>query len=1231
MAYTFKKRVGPTKYSSVSKLSFYKEPNPFDINSATGGNCTWWAWGRFREVYYGAVQKDLKWTAGAGNACSFVRIMKNAGYKTGLTPKPGAIICWGYNGASEGGDGHVAFVEKVNVARGEIISIEISQSGWSSGPLSNRTLSPGTGKRGTGAWKLGFNNSYFNGFIYNKVDFGNPAGTLKTTDGGETGDGTKHTREWYIKKYGNGARVYFLLKDEHKYTHRAACAILGNMEQESGIRTRTGGSFDGNGSEGLCQWTFGRKTKMQEWAAKHSSSGQWDSCDGQVSYLVHELKTSYPDVNKYLKDTSHSRDQMVEYFCDHFERPASWAANKKKRKEYAKKWHDRMSGSSAAPVEETTYVGYDMQKRSSTLYSSQNYEYLDISNNYHKESESELATSLSSYLKNTGFTSINKTGAIPESILTGSINETEVREPLNKVESKFEISNALVQAPFVEVEFGNYTIGSFKNSLDYYPNHITALNVKKINGEINQYTINLVHQIRYGEDPNLLDKVFSTVRYGKIKIRYGDCASGSLFKDTEAIITNISQNRDYSGKRISYTVYATSSCNYVTSMKFNFPAKVNRPSEVIRELLYNSGDISSALIEVFPAMANQADVEANGWLPTNDAVLNIDAQSNKSLLDYITFLVACMSNSSNKIEDTIRISTYFLTYEDKEEGSYFKIVEQGKITAANVSTSNVYNITIGYPDGNDILAFNIDNDNAWSLLYKNGYKPKEFYYDINSDGDITQTYSKSLFTASSIANEIQKNWWTQMVEYPITAQLVMRGLLKPISLMDYINIDVRFYGMQHITSGLYVITGQQDVLDGSGFKTNLSLLRVGDLATPYVVPERTQRITKQGGSFALDTNLMNVQYQERQRDEVNLDFVKNANNLIHAPRISSVITTPTPSNTSSSSTSTDSTTPTQSGLISYQFSGTGKSITLSGVKFSTDDKKVATVDKNGKVTSVGSGTCHILATRKDGSTRKVTIRVPQKVGRQKVIQPLHEAASYIQKLSWDAGYNWRNWSPKTIARSKYWGTCVTFPAVVYQKLGLIKSGTYVTGADDSGAYGGYTKSLNAFKNKKYFTSSYCKYNGKSISDLIKEGKIQPGDAISKYNHTFIYAGVRDGTYRWHEAGHSGSGIQGSGPGSNRAALWHKQSYGPITCQAYFHVNDFNIKTSCKNGTITGTRPWLAGQNVKITYKAASGCKLKSITVDGKSMSIKKHSNYYTFKNIDDTHTIHVEFENPNGK
>ena len=146
MAYTYKKRV-----NTDSKHSANYGTGTFKKNPATGGNCTWWAWERFREVYQNATGKSLSWTAGAGNDCAFYRIMGNAGYKTGKTPKPGAIICWGYGGVAEGNPGHVAFVEEV-FSNGDI---EISQSGWSSGPIANRRITKKSG------YDFHYNNSHF--------------------------------------------------------------------------------------------------------------------------------------------------------------------------------------------------------------------------------------------------------------------------------------------------------------------------------------------------------------------------------------------------------------------------------------------------------------------------------------------------------------------------------------------------------------------------------------------------------------------------------------------------------------------------------------------------------------------------------------------------------------------------------------------------------------------------------------------------------------------------------------------------------------------------------------------------------------------------------------------------------------------------------------------------------------------------------------------------------------
>lgn len=1234
--YQFKKRTKTSYYTvkdvEVMGMHMYKTPNPFTVGSS-GGNCTWWAWGRFREVAALAGKKIGPNDGPTGNASQFYNQCAGK-FERGIKPKVGSIICWGY-GSPTGGDGHVAFVEYV-YSNGDI---EISHSGWSSGPLTNERLSRGDGKKGHGAYHRSYGNTYFNGFIYNPIEFKNPDGTDNSASVSNlsTGSSSGHTKAWYINKYGNEARVYFALRDEG-LTHKAACAIMGNIRQESNFSPTVVNSI---GATGLCQWYQGRCTNMKNFKSGYS----WNTITHQIKYLMHELKGSYKSkVYSVLKNNNKTLKEMTYAFLRWYEVPGNYDEEINRRYPFAKTYYGRYKDGTTSSSEDIQVVGYDMKKRSSELYSSQNYKFLSIEDITNTESkvQSSLKETIVKFMSNKTF-GFNDTAAVPESMFnTTALTTGPTREKLVKTPSKFELSEALIQAPFVELKLGDYTIGSYKNSLDSAPNHISNLNVSKVNGEINQYTIGLVHQIRPGEDPNLIDKVLSSVRFDKIHIRYGDCESGSLYKDIEAVITNVTQNRDYSGARITYTIYATSACNYVTGIKFNFPATVDRPSHILRKLLYDSGAMSEALISVFPGMKNKSIVDSKNLIPTNDAILKVDAKANISLIQYISYLVGCMSNESNSVDALLRNSTYYLTYEDDvETGAYFKVTEQEQVTTRAVPGINVYDLTIGYPDGNDVMNFEITDNNAWSLLYNVGSISSEFTYDVDEDGDVRQAYSLNYFNASIPINEIQKNWMTQMVNYPISAQLVIKGLLKPISLMDYINIDVRFFGQKHITSGLYAITGQQDTLSGSGFVTNIALLRVGDSLTPYVPLSAPQNKFRQTVSRPeIDLSGINLEDSVPEQHNWGISgFLDDINAANERGQKGIVTQHPVPPQ------ETDSEGPfdpkededkdeggtTVQALYSWQFGAIGKTYTLKGKKFSSDNKKVCTVNSKGVVTAVGGGTCHITVTHESGTVRKILFRVPSKVSRTKVFKPWWDAQKVQQKWSWNSCYSW---TKPTISNSRYKGTCITMPSVSAQRCHLITSGHYLTASSGTGdrEYGfAIRETEKAMKsvNSKYWWHKYYQSNPQSVKSLLKSGKILEGDILHSWYHTWIYYGRdKNGNFLWNESGHRGSNISGYGPGSNRTALKHTNSTNTNeTCIAIYRINTFMVTTSCKNGKITYSREWMAGQDVKITFTPFKGYKLKSLTVDGKKMNIKKYSSSYTIKNIDNTHKIKVVFEN----
>ena len=85
-------------------------------------------------------------------------------------------------------------------------------------------------------------------------------------------------------------------------------------------------------------------------------------------------------------------------------------------------------------------------------------------------------------------------------------------------------SQARVQSPWVKVTIGDYTFGVFSRDIKkkaaadgnfytaynvQYPNYVQDLTVTKVNGQVNQYTLNIKYPIRPQDDPNFFEKVFN--------------------------------------------------------------------------------------------------------------------------------------------------------------------------------------------------------------------------------------------------------------------------------------------------------------------------------------------------------------------------------------------------------------------------------------------------------------------------------------------------------------------------------------------------------------------------------------------------------------------------------------------------------------------------------------------------------------------------------------------------
>lgn len=419
-------------------------------------------------------------------------------------------------------------------------------------------------------------------------------------------------------------------------------------------------------------------------------------------------------------------------------------------------------------------------------------------------------------------------------------------------------SQAVIQCPFVKVTIGDsYTFGVFsrtpmgiKNESGFYstykikyPNYIQQLRVTKVNGQINQYTLQIIYPITPADDPNFFEKVFSSVsETRKITFTYGDASMPTyVYKEEEAIITNISQSFNFgsngsASSSITYTITAVSSALMTKSSIFTFNKSGRaKPSDEIKAVFKNK---LYGLRDIFTGM-NESNLDY--LIAGDDKYVDINAKANISPLDYITYLVSCMipSGSTNNIltNDIYLLTLYDDTNYDRDfadntvlGGPYFKV----KKMPTNVEQADAFEVNLGTNSPVIVRDFQIKNQETYSLFYNYTSELTNDTYvrRLNNNGEWEELYSP-MFTSKNNTFKTKpedKTWFTKMAKYPISATLTVQGLLRPAQLMQYIRLNIYFPGgKKHVNSGLYIITKQVDTIGlSTGYTTQLELTRISN-------------------------------------------------------------------------------------------------------------------------------------------------------------------------------------------------------------------------------------------------------------------------------------------------------------------------------------------------------------------------------------------------------------------
>lgn len=399
-----------------------------------------------------------------------------------------------------------------------------------------------------------------------------------------------------------------------------------------------------------------------------------------------------------------------------------------------------------------------------------------------------------------------------------------------------------VETPFIKVTIGDYTFGAYDRTSKLesdgngsyilnqvkYPNYVQRLRIQKINGTVNKYTLELAYAVTQNDDPNFFEKVFSSVsKTRKIVFSYGDLSAPAfLYKEEEAIITKVTHSLDVRNCILSYVVSAVSTGAKVSLGAYTFDAIYEKPSTVIKNLLYNRPDLG--LLDVFYGMKDEALVKQEGLILEDDMKVHLQKKTNISVLDYLSYLVSKMKTTT--FASLLNLEVYSMVLVDdtsgKFNGPYFKLTKMKKVK--NMSTA--YEIDIGFPSQNVVMDYKCTDDQTYSIFYdfSKELQDSQYVQRINDEGKIEEILAPIIASGNATRdiNNVDTSWWTSVTEFPIKIQLTIKGLLRPAILMTHVRLNVYFYGRKFIDSGLYIITKQEDEISTSGFRTVLNLTRI---------------------------------------------------------------------------------------------------------------------------------------------------------------------------------------------------------------------------------------------------------------------------------------------------------------------------------------------------------------------------------------------------------------------
>ena len=126
----------------------------------------------------------------------------------------------------------------------------------------------------------------------------------------------------------NELQVFHYLTGKMGLSAAAACGIMANIYCESSFYADIEENTSSvNKGYGLCQWTAGRRTNLENFCKNNNLN--YKTVDGQMQFLEYELTSSFPSLLTKLQSTANTAQGAYQAgydWCYNFERPYNYAS-----------------------------------------------------------------------------------------------------------------------------------------------------------------------------------------------------------------------------------------------------------------------------------------------------------------------------------------------------------------------------------------------------------------------------------------------------------------------------------------------------------------------------------------------------------------------------------------------------------------------------------------------------------------------------------------------------------------------------------------------------------------------------------------------------------------------------------------------------------------------------------------------------------------------------------------